>query len=597
MRPLLVAALLGSLCVGQAWQMKPSASILDGVLGFAVPVCGDADSDSLPDFTFWRYSDGEGVWLWEILEFRSYGRFDVVQADTCPGPPWPDTGIFAGAFIPTDVGDVDRDGLVEYLGYNEHYWADSIKSMVCLYEAQAGGPESYPDSMVWRYEYALETDSPCAWLVGDLDRDGQPDVLASDGGYTHIFEVRGNNRLDLVFRTPLTHAGYDYAIGDFDQDSATEFVFAYNGGPNWYAQVYECTGNDQYTLVDSFPQHRPLESGLDIVSGGDLDGDGKPEFYIIYEAWHVSWSDYFICMYEATGNNEYACTVIDSIMGVADVPSDRTSAIGDVDGDGVPELLVSYNGGIKVYKATGNDQFQRVWTWSNPSGGRREAHIDCYDMNRNGYQDVVISGNGHTWMYEMEGVRVLAPSGGQSLVPGESCTIRWRVYTPPRCDSVSLFLRRDSTWDLDTIATGIAPTDSSYNWVVSPGPVDSGRIVAIAYGPGWLFDESDSTFSILPGGCEETPAAELRNWALWVWPNPATSQARVRFDVPHQANVDVSVLDACGRVVRTLTAGELAAGHYERRLDAGAALPAGVYVLRLAADGTRLSRKVVLTGR
>ncbi len=71
----------------------------------------------------------------------------------------------------------------------------------------------------------------------------------------------------------------------------------------------------------------------------------------------------------------------------------------------------------------------------------------------------------------------------------------------------------------------------------------------------------------------------------------------MRFDVPRQTDVDVSLLDACGRVVRTLAAGELSAGHYERQLDAGSALPAGVYVLRLAAGGTRLSRKIVLTGR
>jgi hypothetical protein len=36
------------------------------------------------------------------------------------------------------------------------------------------------------------------------------------------------------------------------------------------------------------------------------------------------------------------------------------------------------------------------------------------------------------------------------------------------------------------------------------------------------------------------------------------------------------VLDACGRVVRTLASGELAAGSYQERLNAGAVLPAGV---------------------
>jgi hypothetical protein len=597
MRPFLAVVLMGSLCIGQTWRMRSSASIPDGVLGFALSVCGDADHDSLPDFTFWRGTDDGTLWLWRVLEYRSYGRFDVVQSETCVGDPYPDSGIHKGVFMPTAVGDLDADGLAEYVGGNTDWGTDSTLPLVCVYEAGGTGPEQFPDTLVWMasglpYIYG----GPYAWLPGDLDRDGFKDILWTDEGWTYIFENRGNNQYALAFQSPVNHCGYDYAFGDFDRDSATEFVFANVSSD--CAHVYECTGNDQYALVDSFPQHDG-RNGHDIVNGGDLDGDGRPEFYIIYNRFTGSVANFFICMYEAVGNNEYACTVIDSIMGVSVPvsPSCRHSAVADVDGDDTLELVVSYFAGVRVYKAVADNQFRRYWDWVNPSPGEKQSFVACYDMNRNGYQDIVISGNGHTWMYEMEGVRVLSPKGGQSLVPGESCTIRWRVYTPPRCDSVSLFLRRDSTWDLDTIATGIAPTESSYNWVVSPGPVDSGRIVAIAYGPGWLFDESDSTFSILPGGCEEAPAASLRNWALWVWPNPATSRARVRFDVPHRVNVDVSVLDACGRVVRTLASGELAAGHYERRLDAGAALPAGVYVLRLAADGMRLSRKVVLTGR
>jgi hypothetical protein len=265
-----------------------------------------------------------------------------------------------------------------------------------------------------------------------------------------------------------------------------------------------------------------------------------------------------------------------------------------VDGDDTLELVISYYWGARIYKATGDNQFRMVWQWTNPSPGEKQTYIACYDMNRNGYQDIVISGNGHTWMYEMEGIRVLAPNGGDSLVPGETCSVRWRIYTPPRCDSVSLFLRRDSTSVLDTIATGLAPSESSYDWVVPPGPVDSARIVAMAYGPGELFDESDSPFSILPGGCEESQGAVVRNWALWVWPNPVTRAAKVRFDVPKQTSVSVTVLDACGRVVRTLVSGRLDPGHYERRLDAGLALPAGIYVVNLAASGRRLSRKIVL---
>jgi hypothetical protein len=587
----LALLVIASLTSAQTWHLRSAADIPDGRNNLGAPVCADVDRDSRPDLTFWRYTPDDYRWLWQVYEYRSYGRFDLVQSETCIGHTYPDSGVHKGMFIPTDVGDIDGDGLTEYLGYNEHYSPGSIKSMVCLYEVRDTGPEHYPDTLVWRYEYSLETDAPYEWYAGDMDRDGLPEVLATNTGYTYVFELRGNNRLDSVFRTPLEYAGFDYAIGDFDRDSATEFVFA---APDLeYAYVYECVGNDQYALVDSFLQPYG-RNGYDAFAGDDVDGDGQPEFFIKYDQYTGSISNYRLLMYEAVGNNEYESVEIDSQFGVTGWPSDAgASCCADIDGDGTEEVVVSYDYFVCVLKATGTNQFARKWTWRNPGPGDPQSQVACYDMNRNGYQDIVISGNGHTWMYEMEGIRLLEPNGGDSLVPGETCAIRWRIYTPPRCDSVSLFLRRDSALLPDTIATGIAPRESSYDWVVPPGPVDSARIFAIAYGPGVLFDESDTPFSILPGGCEEAQGAAVRNWAMWVWPNPVTSRARVRFDVPHAAGVSVTVLDACGRVVRTLASGQLGPGSYERRLDAGTLLPAGIYVVNLTADGKRISRKLV----
>jgi hypothetical protein len=118
------------------------------------------------------------------------------------------------------------------------------------------------------------------------------------------------------------------------------------------------------------------------------------------------------------------------------------------------------------------------------------------DFNRNGYNEILMSGGGKTYIYEIEAVKVLGPNGGTSLHGGDTVSIHWETYNPPRCDSVSLFLRRDSTWQLDTIAHGLAPTESSYIWTVPDRRLDCCHVVAIAYGPGWQFDESDTFFSI-----------------------------------------------------------------------------------------------------
>jgi hypothetical protein len=220
--------------------------------------------------------------------------------------------------------------------------------------------------------------------------------------------------------------------------------------------------------------------------------------------------------------------------------------------------------------------------------------------------DIVVSGGGHTWVFEMEALKILTPNGGDSLTPGETCRVRWCLYTPPRCDSVSLFLRTDTTWFLDTIATGLSPADSTFDWVVPPGPIDSCRVVAIAYGPGWQFDESDAPFRILPGGVAEAATVRVCDWALSVSPNPAPGRAVVRCDVPVASDVSLSLYDATGRKVEVLASGLRAPGRYSVHLgglghdpksaDGFRSCPApGVYFVRLETRGVRIGSKVVLT--
>lgn len=88
-----------------------------------------------------------------------------------------------------------------------------------------------------------------------------------------------------------------------------------------------------------------------------------------------------------------------------------------------------------------------------------------------------------------------------------------------------------------------------------------------------------NAFSELFGGStagEDDGAVAL---GISVAPNPVQSTARVTFGVAEPADVRVAVYDALGREVAVLAAGPYASGEHEASLE-GAALPAGVYVLR-----------------
>ena len=78
-----------------------------------------------------------------------------------------------------------------------------------------------------------------------------------------------------------------------------------------------------------------------------------------------------------------------------------------------------------------------------------------------------------------------------------------------------------------------------------------------------------------------------------VAPNPTRGVARVRFSLPEAQAVRVTVTDLLGREVAVLLDGPAPAGASEAAFPAS--LPAGVYVVRLAAaDGAAAAQRVTV---
>jgi hypothetical protein len=525
---------------GQSLRIKRVAFLPAGSMAAGTyPICVDSDHNGLNEIIF------HVSYKWEIWEHFPINQYQLVYVDTgaYPYPP----GIETGNFEPKDVGDIDQDGLTDLLGPNVEANADYY-NVVTIQES----PEyhSYPESLSWWYRYSIyAVQTAPFYFAPDLDQDNQQEfIFVAEGiGRTHIFENRGNNQNELVW-SRFQIGAWSFAFGDFDLDGRKEFVTA-NLGSLGRVSVYENTGNDQYEMV--YQDTVRLPNGSDVFSGEDLDCDGKPEFFVGFAQWVGGniW-DFYLYMWEATGNNTYERTFIDRVRDVDWL--DQRSKCGDIDGDGIEELVWSIGGQVRIYKATGNNQFQLVWSWRNDHGGNYpHSLVNIYDMNKNGYKEVVVSGWNKTSIFEVEAVKLLRPNGGENFSGNSQELIRWQKFYPPRCDSLSLFFSQDNGRNYEVIATGIPGTDTSYLWQVPNISSDSCKIKIIAYGPGWQYDESDGVFRIRAVGIDELKSEIPFYFTFKIRSNVFKSPTVIHFSLPNKNKGSLKIYNILGKLVKS----------------------------------------------
>jgi hypothetical protein len=156
-----------------------------------------------------------------------------------------------------------------------------------------------------------------------------------------------------------------------------------------------------------------------------------------------------------------------------------------------------------------------------------------------------------------------------------------------------------------TALDGVWITTGTHQWLEFSAGLTGGIIEAVTATPEYLVAGSRSRgiwirpLSELPvtTGVEEAalPAAAVR---VDVAPNPFNPLTAVSYELPRAGYVTVAVFDAAGRRVRQLLDGPREAGRHllrwDGRDDAGRAVAAGVYLVRVAGQGEVAVAKAVL---
>ncbi len=359
----------------------------DGTLGAAVTYAagaspatlalGDLNGDGEPDLIVADQATGVSVLL------NQGGVFAAPVSYPVPGA------------LAVGIGDMDGYGKLDVIVAGVAGGVSATQGLSVL-RGTGGG------ALAPAVEYPAGT-APRALIVADLNGDGRPDLVTWDlatsdsaGANLGVVLNRGDGTLIVALPEALPWAPVQATAVDVDGDGKPDLVVISPQGDVW-VQLGE--GDGTYGA----PSHYALTGGPTSVAVGDLNGDGEPDLAVGCEPWT------FVMSNEGGGTFGAPVEVGPPLYSL-------TAA--DLDGDGSLDLVGvdPHSGNVTVLRNQGGGTFAAPVIYPVSAASDRPGALAVGDLNGDGKPDLAVAG--------VTSMSVLLNAGDGTFAPA----VQYSVY-------------------------------------------------------------------------------------------------------------------------------------------------------------------------
>lgn len=288
------------------------------------------------------------------------------------------SGFGGWAFCDAAVGDINGDGLTDFAfcevgGSKLTYWINpgNVDDWTSLagYIALLNAKKSVTTQISSNYSVAM----------GDLNNDGYDDLIAGSGypyaGCEYFLYVPSSNSFSSGVTFGASSASHHaIRLGDLNGDGYLDALMCNYGGQDYY-----CLNNGQGGFL----------SPTNIGGGGwtedavlaDLDGDGDLDVVMVRGSGYGAQDT----IHMGNGNGTFGNAV--NLGGSGTIT--YSVQVGDINGDGHPDIVVGSNDGVQWYANNGQGQFGTAQGISSTSG-RIVGAVELGDIDGDGDLDIAM---------------------------------------------------------------------------------------------------------------------------------------------------------------------------------------------------------------